>query len=291
MAAPHPRRDVGLSAAPVPSARPGPLHVRGELLSSKKVGAYHHLAVLAPGIPERFRPGNFVALSVGETHLARRAMWVHRVKSVGGYGATIQLVVEAVGPGTEWITTRPIGTKLDVTGPLGRPFALPKEAVACVLVGEGYAAAPMFPLAERLRERGCAVTLVLAGSDEAHLLAALEARRSARAVTVVTRDGSIGVKGVVADVVDEVLARASAQVVYAAGTTSTLHAVAAAAEAHGAWSQTAVEQPLTCATGLCHGCAVPVVGEDGVARMARACVDGPVFRGDRVRWADLAAGR
>jgi len=29
------------------------------------------------------------------------------------------------------------------------------------------------------------------------------------------------------------------------------------------------------------------VGEDGVARMVRACVDGPVFRGDRVRWDDL----
>ena len=43
---------------------------------------------------------------------------------------------------------------------------------------------------------------------------------------------------------------------------------------------------MPCGTGLCQGCAVPVVGEDGVARMVRACVDGPVFRGDRVRWDD-----
>ena len=39
-------------------------------------------------------------------------------------------------------------------------------------------------------------------------------------------------------------------------------AVAAAAEAHGAWSQIALERPLTCATGLCHGCAV-LVGRRG----------------------------
>ena len=34
-------------------------------------------------------------------------------------------------------------------------------------------------------------------------------------------------------------------------------------------------------------CVVPVVGEDGITRMARACVDGPVFRGERVRFDDV----
>jgi dihydroorotate dehydrogenase electron transfer subunit len=268
-----------------------PLHVTAEVLSVKKVGAYHHLTLVAPGIPERFRPGMFVAVSVGgevaQSRLARRSFWIHRVKPVGGYGATIELVVEAVGVGTRWLTGLAPGARVEMTGPLGRPFALPQEPVACLLVGEGYAAAPLFPLAERLRERGCAVTLVVAGADEAHLLSALEARRSARAVTVVTADGSVGSRGRVADVLDEVLTRSGAEVVYAAAPLGTLHAVAVAAEAHGAWSQTAVEQPLTCGTGLCQGCAVPVVGEDGVARLVRACVDGPVFRGDRVRWVEL----
>ena len=139
---------------------------------------------------------------------------------MGGYGATLQLVVEAVGPGTLADHLAP-GARVEVTGPLGRPFALPKEPVSCVLVGDGYATAPLFPLAERLRERGCAVTLVIAGADEAHLLSALEARRSARSVTVVTADGSAGRKGTVADVLDEVLDRAAAEVVYAAGPLAT----------------------------------------------------------------------
>lgn len=266
----------------------GPVHVVGEVLATRKVGAYRHLTMVAPGIPDRFRPGNFVALSTGPERLARRAMWIHRVKPTGGYGATIELVVEPIGPGTSWLAAQQPGCRIEVTGPLGRPFALPKEPVSCVLVGEGYAAAPMFPLAERLRERDCGVTLVVAAADEAHLLSALEARRSARAVTVVTGDGSIGRRGSVADVLPEVLGKAAAEVVYAAGTVPTLHAVALAAEQAGAWSQVAVEQPMACGTGLCQGCAVPVVGEDGVARMARACIDGPVIRGDRVRWDDLA---
>lgn len=264
-----------------------PLHVAGELLAARRIGAHHHLTVVAPGVAERFRPGTFVAVSTGAERLARRAFWIHKVKPSGGYGATLELVVETRGAGTQWLVAQPAGTPLSVTGPLGRPFALPAEAVPCLLVGEGYAAAPLFPLAERLRERGCAVSLLVAGTDEAHLLSALEARRSARAVTVVTGDGSVGQRGTVAEVIGEVLQRSGAAVVYAAGSVPTLHAVAVAAEEAGAWSQVGLEQPLTCATGLCQGCPVPVVAESGAHRLVRACVDGPVLRGDRVVWGDL----
>ncbi len=31
----------------------------------------------------------------------------------------------------------------------------------------------------------------------------------------------------------------------------------------------------------------PVTGTDGVTRIVRSCVDGPVFRGDLVRWDDV----
>ncbi|WP_180933436.1 hypothetical protein [Nocardioides ungokensis] len=86
------------------TARPGPVHVTGELLATKKIGAYHHLTLVAPGVAEGFRPGNFLAVSVSESRLARRSFWIHRVKPVGGYGAALELVVEAVGPGTTWLT-------------------------------------------------------------------------------------------------------------------------------------------------------------------------------------------
>jgi len=265
----------------------GPTHVSGEVLTVKKVGAFRHVTLVAPGIPERFRPGTFVAVSVGEAHLARRGFWIHRARPTGGYGATVELVVNPVGIGSQWLASRPQGSPVELTGPLGRPFALPKEPVACLLVGESYAAAALFPLAERLRERGSVVNLLLGAPDEAHLLSALEARRTARSVTVVTADGSVGRAGTIVDVVADQVQRAEADVVYAAGPPDVLHAAAAAAEDHGAWSQTALERPMACATGLCQGCPVPVIGEDGIARNVRACVDGPVFRGDRVRWAEL----
>ena len=245
-----------------------PVHVTAEVLASKRIGAFQHVTLVAPGVGERFRPGACVAVSVGTGgyHLARRAFWIHQVRPLGGYAA------------------RPDGPRG------GRPFALPKEPVPVLLVGEGYAAAPRFALAERLRERDCPVNLVLGAPDEAHLLSALEARRTARAVTIVTGDGSVGARGAVAEVLPVALRRSGAAVVYAAGPAPTLHAAALAAEEHGAWSQVALEQRTPCGTGLCLGCPVPVVGEDGVARTARACTDGPVVRGDRVRWDALAGG-
>ena len=51
---------------------------------------------------------------------------------------------------------------------------------------------------------------------------------------------------------------------------------------------------MACGIGVCMTCVLPVVGEDGVTRMVRSCVDGPVFPAERVRWADVghrAAGR
>lgn len=274
-----------MTQVPVPARGPtqGPVHVMAEVVASKRIGAYRHLTLTAPGVPEAFRPGNFVAVTVAG-HVARRALWVHRVRASSAFGPTLDVVVEARGEGTAWLAAQPVGAKVAITGPLGRAFALPKEPVSCLLVGEGYAAAPLFPLAERLRERGCAVSLVVSAPDEARLLSALEARRSARSVTVITADGSVGQRGTAPDHVADLVGRTDADVVYAAGPTAVLHAAAVAAERAGAWSQVAVETGTPCGTGLCHGCPLPVVGEDGVDRVVRACTEGPVVRGDRVRW-------
>lgn len=269
----------------------GAVRVEAEVLGSKRAGAYHHLTLVAPGVAERFRPGSLVALAVGSLseRLLLRAAPIHRVRVTGSYRSTVEVLLHPGEPGQAWLAQQPAGTTLPALGPIGRPFALPKDPVPCMLVGVGVHAASLFSLAERLRERGCVVHMLLAAPTGHEVFGALEARRAARSVVVATEDGSVGMHGTVADVLPGLLARTSCDVVYAAGPPVTLHAVAAVAEDHGAWSQTAVEAPLVCATAACGSCAVPVVGEDGVARTVRACTEGPVFRGDRVRWAELPA--
>ena len=81
--------------------------------------------------------------------------------------------------------------------------------------------------------------------------------------------------------------RVDAAVVYACGPMPMLSAVADIAAERRAHSQCAVEEAMACGIGVCMTCVLPVVGEDGVTRMLRSCVEGPVFRGDRVRWRDV----
>ena len=256
----------------------GPVHVTAELLAVKAIGAFHHLSLVAPEVGERSRPGSFLAVSVGDGHLARRAFWIHRVGPMGGHRAVVEIVVEPRGAGTQALTSLAIGARIPVTGPLGRPFALPREPARCLLVGEGYAAAALTTLAERLRERGCGVRLVLGGIDDAHVLEPLAARRSVGQVEVAVDDLTAAVLRSLPD----------ADVVYVAGSEETHRFVAAAVAATEASCQVALERPLTCATGLCHGCPVPVLGDDGAPHVVRACVDGPVFRAGRVDWEGLS---
>ncbi|MFZ5848292.1 MAG: dihydroorotate dehydrogenase electron transfer subunit, partial [Actinomycetota bacterium] len=70
----------------------GPLRVEAEVLSNKRAGAFHHLTLVAPGIAERFRPGNLVALAVGgplSDRLLRRALPVYRARATGTYRSTV----------------------------------------------------------------------------------------------------------------------------------------------------------------------------------------------------------
>jgi dihydroorotate dehydrogenase electron transfer subunit len=159
--------------------------------------------------------------------------------------------------------------------------------VTCTLVGGGYGSAPLFTLAEQLRERGCRVDFVLGAATEARLFGVLEAKRMSQSVAVTTVDGSLGDRGIVTDVLPDLLSRTGSDVVYACGPMGMLSAVADLAARFGAHSQCAVEEAMACGVGVCMTCVLPVIGDDGVSRMVRSCVEGPVFRGDRVRWSDV----
>jgi len=271
-------------------AKQGAIQVTGEVLGLRRAGEYHVLTLTAPGIAELTRPGHFVALAVGgpdSSMLLRRAFSIYSVQSRGVYGGTLEIVFATHGRGTEWLSRLHRHDQVDIVGPLGRPFALPKQPVSCVLVAGGYGSAPMFSLADALRARGCRVDVVLGASTESKLFGVLEAKRITASLTITTEDGSVGERGRVTDVLPAVLARTDADVVYACGPMGMLSAVADVAAQHGAYSQCAVEESMACGIGVCMTCVLPVIGDDGVTRMLRSCVDGPVFRGDRVRWSDV----
>jgi dihydroorotate dehydrogenase electron transfer subunit len=267
-----------------------PVQVRGEVLSLRRVGAYHQMTVVAPGIAEHARPGQFVGLGVGgeETSmLLRRAFSIFDVSERGVFGGTVDFVFAVTGKGTAWLASRHAHDAVDVVGPLGRPFKLPRDPARCLLVGGGYGTAPLFMLGKALTQRGCRIDFALGASTEDRLFGALDAKRMATSLAVTTDDGSAGEKGLISDVLPEMIARNRTEVIYACGPMGMLRAVGDIAAEFELPCQVAVEESMACGVGVCMTCVLPVVDDDGATRMVRSCVEGPVFAADRVRWADI----
>jgi dihydroorotate dehydrogenase electron transfer subunit len=266
------------------------MQIQAEVLSIRKVGAYNAMTVVAPGMAELTKPGHFLAVQVGgpeSSMLLRRAFAIYDVKARGVYGGTVEFVFAVHGMGTAWLAGRRPQDKIDVVGPLGKPFRLPAEPVTATLVGGGYGSAPLLPLATALRERGCRVDFVLGAGSVDRLFGQLDAKRIASSIEVTTDDGSMGRRGRVSDVLPQLLDRTGSEVVYACGPMAMLRAVSDLATERGIPCQVAVEESMACGIGVCMTCVLPVVGDDGQTRMVRSCVEGPVFLGDRVRWDDV----
>ena len=269
-------------------AEAGPVQVRGTVLTVRRIDAYHAMTIVAPGVAARFKPGQFVALAVGgpvTPMLLRRAFSIHDVRP--DHGGTVEIVFAANGPGTQWLAERRARDVLDVTGPLGRPFPVPRDPVSCLLVGGGYGSAALFSLAGRLRERRCSVDFLLGAASGDRVFGALTARRTGRTATITTEDGSLGARGVVTDMMGQIIHEARTDVIYACGPMGMLRQVTSLARRYDIPVQVAVEEKMACGIGVCMTCVLPVTGSDGITRMVRSCVDGPVFRGEQVRWDDV----
>jgi dihydroorotate dehydrogenase electron transfer subunit len=280
-----PSGHVGCLTTPAPRPARSPVQTVAEVVGRRPVEAYVELRLAAPEIASRAQAGQFVAFAVGgETSglLLRRSIAISTVAD-----DVVTVVVSAAGPGSTWLTERQVGDRVDVVGPLGRPFPDPPAGARALLVGGGYGAAALVGLAARLRDRGHPVDVVAGAAAADRLCSVQELTDLADRVEVTTDDGSSGRRGLATLAVDELLPEAG--VVYACGPMPMLRAVAEAATARGIPSYVAVEESMACGIGVCMTCVLPIVGEDGRTRFSRSCTEGPVFGGDRVRFADVGA--
>jgi len=258
-----------------------------EVLSNKKIGAYHHMVFAVGDLALHCRPGNFVAISVGDqsTNLVlRRAFAIYRASDRGQYGGTIELVVAAHGSGSRWLASRQIHDRVNMVAPLGTQFGIPTEPVSALLVGGGYGSAPLFGLAEVLKAQGSRVDIVLGASVAGKIYAPLEGKRAVNTMTMTTEDGSAGIKGKVTDALPTLISKYGSEIIYSCGPMSMLSAIEEIAQSHEILHQCAVEESMACGIGVCMTCVLPISGEDGVVRMLRTCIDGPVVDGSKVVW-------
>ena len=261
--------------------------VDAEIVSNKRVGAYHHIVLSVGRVATNFRPGNFVAISVGGENSAmvlRRAFAIYRATDRGDGFGYIELVVAPHGSGSRWFTSLEQGEKVDLVGPLGTAFGIPTEPVRALLIGGGYGSAPLFGLSEVLKNRGCRVDMILGASSSVKIYAPLDGKRTVSTLTITTDDGSAGTAGKVTDVLPKLIDEYQSEIVYSCGPMAMLQAITEITSAKNVVHQCSIEESMACGVGVCMTCVIPLRDEDGVIRMRRTCIDGPVVDGDTVIW-------
>jgi dihydroorotate dehydrogenase electron transfer subunit len=263
------------------------IRARCEVLSARKAGQFLSVTLVAPEIAEGARPGQFIQVAApeGRQVFLRRPFFVHQTSRRGGWAGTLEFVVDPGNADEDWLVELSAHQFLDVIGPLGKAFAMPRRPVPCLLVCEDHGAAPLYFLAEELAAAGHRVDMVVGGSTQDRVFKPIEAKRLARTIAVVTADGTAGEQGEVADVLPGVVDRCGTKVVYAAGPRPLLRAVAEFCRSRSLPAQVAVEERMACGLGLCWTCVVPVARKDGRGfDHVRACVEGPAMNAGRILW-------
>ncbi len=260
--------------------------ISAEIIGNKKVGPYHHMVFSVGDIAAHVKPGNFAAISVGgesSSMVLRRAFAIYRAIDKGMLGGTIELVVAPHGAGSKWLTKQNVGDFVDLIAPLGTAFGIPTSNANAMLIGGGYGSAPLFALAEILKNRGCRVDMVLGASTATKIYAPLEGKRSVSSLTLTTDDGSAGIHGQITESIPRLIREFGTEVIYSCGPMAMLESINKIATDFDIVHQCSVEESMACGIGVCMTCVVPMRVEDEV-KMIRTCIDGPVMDGSAIIW-------
>ena len=260
--------------------------VSAEIISNKKLGPYHHMVFAVGDIAAHAKPGNFVAISVGgesSSMVLRRAFAIYRAIDKGLLGGTIELVVAPHGAGSKWLTNLNVGDFVDLIAPLGTAFGIPTSNANAMLIGGGYGSAPLFALAEILKNRGCRVDMVLGASTASKIYAPLEGKRSVSSLTLTTDDGSAGIHGQITESIPRLIREFGTEVIYSCGPMAMLESINKIAADFDIVHQCSVEESMACGIGVCMTCVIPMKIDDEV-KMIRTCIDGPVMDGSTIIW-------
>jgi dihydroorotate dehydrogenase electron transfer subunit len=257
------------------------------IVGNKKVGQYHQILISVGELVSHCKPGNFVAISVGgpsSRMVLRRAFAISRTTTSPQHGGAIELIVAPFGNGSSWLCGLAEGEQIDITLPLGTAFGIPTTSVNALLVGGGYGSAPLFGLAEVLKDRGCRVDMLLGASTGSKIYAPLEGKRSVNSLRIFTEDGSMGETGRITSPIPQLISELQIDVIYSCGPMAMLKAISEILSGGDVVHQCAVEEAMACGIGICMTCVLPVKDESGKINNLRSCIDGPVMDGAAIEW-------
>ena len=211
-------------------------------------------------------PGQFVNILLD-------GLYLRRPISVCDYdNSTLTLVYKVVGKGTEQMSRKAAGEKLDILTDLGNGYDLTLSGDRPVLLGGGVGVPPLYNLAKKLLAQGKKVSVILGFNTKSEIFYEEEFKKLGCDVTVTTVDGSYGIQGFVTTALETM----DYTYFYTCGPEPMLKAIYQASKTSG---QMSFEERMGCGFGACMGCSCKTLTGN-----KRICKEGPVMKKEEILW-------
>ena len=237
-----------------------------EIIENRPLTETVYLMRLAGDTSDITASGQFVNLKLDGFFLRRP------ISVCDSEDGILTLIYKVVGKGTEYMSTLPVGEKLDILTGLGNGYDLTRSGNKPLLVGGGVGVPPLYKLAKNLIREGKEVTVILGFNTKSEVFWKEEFQKIGATVIVATVDGSEGVRGFVTDAMKDL----DYTYFYSCGPEPMLKALYNASMASGEMS---FEERMGCGFGACMGCSCKTVTGN-----KRICKEGPVLKKEDIIW-------
>jgi ferredoxin--NADP+ reductase len=251
-----------------------------KILEKKQLSSdVYKFVVEAPLIAEERQPGQFIIL---QTDLETGERIPLTIADASKEKGTITLIFQSVGKTTTDLSKFSAGDDIPVlTGPLGSPTHIENFGHAVCVCG-GIGAAPIYPIAQALKNAGNRLTVILGARRKDLIIMEDELKGVSNDLIICTDDGSYGRKCLVTEPLKELCESAKPNFAIAIGPPIMMKFCAETTRSFGIKTFASLNSIMVDGTGMC-GCCRVVVG----GKIKFVCVDGPEFNAHDVDWDNM----
>lgn len=239
------------------------------------------MKIEAPRVAHSAKPGQFVIVRVDE-HGERIPLTISDFDEKEG---SVTIVTQTIGASTRKLCAKEAGdTIADFAGPLGHPSEFvhlaPEELKKrrYIFIAGGVGTAPVYPQVKWLKAHGVEADVIIGAKNRDMLIYTEQMKAVAGNLYIATDDGSEGFKGLVTQLLEQLIAEGHTyDECVAIGPMIMMKFVALTTRKYDLKTTVSLNTLMVDGTGMCGACRVTVGG-----KIRFTCVDGPEFDGHEV---------
>ena len=236
------------------------------------------LTIEAPYVVRNAKAGQFIIFRAEENGERVPLTIADIDKNTGA----LTIVFMAVGYSTKKLAEFEVGDEIpDIVGPLGKPTDI-KNYGTVVCVAGGYGAAPCYLIAKAFKEAGNKVYMIMGARNKELIFWADKMKKVCSELFITTDDGSMGEKGFVTNILENIMEKEKIDYVIAVGPMPMMRAVANLTKDKDIYTEASMNPIMVDGTGMCGACRLTVGGE-----VKFACVDGPDFDAHKIDFDEI----